>query len=131
LIETKLLALSVRQPWAELIMLGHKTIDVRARRINIRGRTYIYAVQSRIDAEEEARIAAQFGIDVDGLARGVLVGHVDIVACRPLRKSDSAAACFEIRKTSDLYAWRLERPKRAENPRIPRRHPQPVFFYPF
>jgi hypothetical protein len=124
-------ALSIRQPWAELIILGHKTIEVRSRRIKIRGPIYIYAGLNRIDADEEARIAAQFGIDVDALPRGVLVGTVEIAGCRPLEKTDSKSACFAIDKTSRRYAWRLERPKRAENPRTPTRHPQPIFFYPF
>ena len=36
-------ALSIRQPWAELILQGHKTIEVRSQRTNIRERVYIYA----------------------------------------------------------------------------------------
>jgi hypothetical protein len=76
-------ALSIRQPWAELILLGHKTIEVRSQRTNIRERAYIYAGRSRIEAEGEDRIAAKFGIDVDSLPRGVLVGTVEIVGCRP------------------------------------------------
>jgi ASCH domain len=124
-------ALSVRQPWAELIIRGHKSIDVRHRRIKIRGPVYIYAGLNRIDPAEEARIAAEFGIDVDALPRGVLIGSVSIAGCRPLRATDSKAACFRIKKTAGLYAWRYERPLRAKNPRPPRRHPQPVFFHPF
>ena len=67
-------ALSIRQPWAELILLGHKTIEVRSQRTHVRERVYIYAGRNRIEGEEEARIADQFGIDVDALPRGVLVG---------------------------------------------------------
>jgi len=87
-------ALSIRQPWAELIILGQKIIEVRSQRTNIRERVYIYAGRNKIEAEEEARIAAKFGIDVDGLPRGVLVGTVEIVGCRPLERSDSTPACF-------------------------------------
>ncbi len=68
-------ALSIRQPWAELILLGHKTIEVRSQRTNIRERVHIYAGRNRIEAEEEARIADQFGIDVDGLAPWRPGGH--------------------------------------------------------
>jgi len=124
-------ALSIRQPWAELIILGHKTIEVRSQRTNIRERVHIYAGRSRIEAEEEARIAAEFGLDVDGLARGVLVGTVEIVGCRPLDESDGAAACFQIDDASGFYTWLLKRPERAENPQAPIKHPQPVFFNPF
>ena len=114
-------AISVRQPWAELIILGQKTIEVRSQRTNIWERVYIYAGRNRIEAEEEARSAAQFGIDVDGLPRGVLVGTVEIVGCRFLEKSDSKAACFEINKASVFFAWVLERPERGENPQTPNR----------
>ena len=65
----------------ELIILGHKTIEVQSQPTNIRERVHIYAGRNRIEAEDEARIATQFGIDVDGLPRGVLVGTVEIVGC--------------------------------------------------
>src|SRR5690242_2351771 len=97
-------ALSIRQPWAELILLGHKTIEVRSQGTHILERVHIYAGRNRIEAEEEARIASQFGIDVDALPRGVLVGTVEIVGCRPLEMSDSEAACFEIKDCAGFYA---------------------------
>jgi hypothetical protein len=124
-------ALSVRQPWAELILLGHKTIEVRSRRTNLRERVYIYAGLNRIEPQEEARIADQFGIDVDGLPRGVLVGTVQIVGCMPLKQDDSQAACFEITETDGFYAWLLARPQRTEELVKPMRQPQPMFFDPF
>jgi hypothetical protein len=123
--------LSVRQPWAELILLGHKTIEVRSRRTNLRERVYIYAGLNRIEPPEEARIAAQFGIDVDGLPRGVLVGTVAIVGCLPLKQDDSQAACFEIAEIDGYYGWLLARPQRAEDLVKPKNQPQPMFFNPF
>jgi hypothetical protein len=124
-------ALSFRQPWAELILLGQKTIEVRFQRTNIRERIYIYAGRNRIETEEEARIAAKFSIDVDDLPRGVLVGKVEIVGCRPLEKRDSKSACFKIDHADGLFAWLLERSERAVNLQTPKKHPQPVFFNPF
>ena len=124
-------ALSVRQPWAELILLGHKIIEVRSRRTNLRERVYIYAGLNRIEPQEEARIADQFGIDVDGLPRGVLVGTVQIVGCMPLKPDDSQAACFEIADIDGFYGWLLARPQRTEELVKPARQPQPMFFDPF
>jgi hypothetical protein len=124
-------ALSVRQPWAELILLGHKTIEVRSKMTHLRERIYIYASQNRFEAEEESRITAQYGIDVGALPRGVLVGTVQIVGSRPVVKSDSEAACFEINDGAGFYAWVLDRPKRAEVLEKPTRQPQPMFFNPF
>src|SRR5208337_1588879 len=109
-------ALSIRQPSAQLIILGHKTIEVRSRRTHLRERVFIYAGLNRIEPAEEARIAQEYGIDVNGLSRGVLVGTVKIEGCLPLKEDDSQAACFEIAKTHGFYAWLLARPERAENP---------------
>jgi ASCH domain len=124
-------ALSVRQPWAELILLGHKTVEVRSKATHLRERIYVYASKSRIEDREETRIAAQYGIDVHALPRGVLIGSVEIVGCRHVEKSDSEAACFEINDGAGFYAWVLDRPKRAEVLEKPTRQPQPMFFNPF
>src|SRR4051812_46967191 len=122
-------ALSIRQPWAELILLSHKTIEVRSLRTHIRERIYIYAGLGRIDSEVEARIARKFEIDTEELPRGVLVGTVEIVDCRPLTQSQNRAA---LRSRSDetegQFAWILERPERARALRKPKNRPQPVFF---
>src|SRR4051812_45223158 len=117
-------ALSVRQPWAELILRGKKTIECRSRPTRIRERIWIYASRAPV------RSAAFWPVTDDAaLPRGVLVGTVELVACRPLRRSDSTAACLAI--DFGGYAWLMEDPQRLELPRKPTRHPQPVFFYPF
>ena len=130
-LKTDMRALSIRQPWAELILLGHKTIEVRSKRTNLRERVFIYAGLNRIEPAEEARIAQEFGIDVNGLPRGVLVGTVKIEGCLPLKQDDSQAACFKITETHGFYAWLLARPERAENLVKPKNQPQPMFFNPF
>jgi ASCH domain len=124
-------ALSVRQPWAELIILGHKTIEVRTKRTHLRERVFIYASKNRIEPAEEARISQEYGIDVDGLPRGVLVGTVNIVGCLPLKEDDGQAACFQITEAHGFYAWHLARPHRAEELVKPNNQPQPMFFNPF
>jgi hypothetical protein len=124
-------ALSIRQPWAELILLGHKTIEVRSRRTNLRERVFIYAALNRIEQAEEVRIAAEFSIDVDGLPRGVLVGTVAIVGCLHLKQDDSRAACCEIADIDGFYGWLLARPQRTEELVKPKNQPQPMFFNPF
>ena len=124
-------ALSIRQPWAELILLGHKSIEARCRPTRIRERVHIYAAKGRIERIEEARIAEEYLLDVGGLPRGVLVGTIEIVGCRPLESGDDAAACFEVGDPGGDYAWLLERPERAKAFVRPERHPQPSFFNPF
>jgi hypothetical protein len=53
---------------------------------------------------EETRVATQFGIDVDKLPRGVLVGTVEIVGCRHLKTRDSDAAGFKIDQVEGVFA---------------------------
>ncbi|HEX7840571.1 MAG TPA: ASCH domain-containing protein [Kofleriaceae bacterium] len=121
-------ALSVRQPWAELILRGRKIIECRSRPTRVQERVWIYAARgvvhlTPIYPRTDPRI------DAAGLPRGVLVGSVEIVNSRPLRRSDRKAACLEV--DFDGYAWILAHPKRLAVPMKPVRHPQPTFFYPF
>jgi ASCH domain len=125
-------ALSIRQPWAELILRGEKTIEARPKRTNKRGeRVYVYAGLQRIEPEEEARIAAEFGIDVDALPRGAILGTVEIIGCEPLKPEHSQDACFRITRTTGGFAWRLANPQRTRTNQKPTGHPQPSFFTPF
>jgi hypothetical protein len=113
-----MLALPVRQPWAELILLGLKDIEYRSRRTNIRGRVYLYATLNRIDPEDEAEIEEESGIDIDGLPRGVLVGTVEIFDCQPSEEGD--------------FEWLLRNPERLATPQKPAKKPcSGGFFQPF
>jgi len=107
-------ALSIRQPHAEAILLGVKTREHRGRETRIRGRFYIYASLGRYSEDEEARLCDQYGIsqlDANWLRRGAIVGTAELVDC-------------------DGGDWLLRDPRRIV-PRIPDRHPQPVWFFPF
>jgi len=125
------LALSIRQPWAELIMRGIKTIEVRSRQTLIRGRVHIYASLGPVDPDDEKRVRRVHRIRVERLPRGVIVGTVEIVGCRRLARTDSRAAGFRVPERPADYAWLVARPARARRLRSPRCHPQPVFFEPF
>jgi hypothetical protein len=98
-------ALSIRQPFAEQILRGTKTIEYRTVPTSfLNKRFYIYA---------SLRPKDERGID---LPRGVIVGTVEISACRT-RGSE--------------YHWLLTRPKRLARAVRPVGRPQPVWFYPF
>lgn len=116
-------ALSIRQPWAELILRGTKTIECRSRPTRVRERIWIYA------ALAPARMTPLSGAGLSALPRGFIVGSVDLVGCRPLARTDSGAACVTI--DFEGYAWILSSPERLASPRRPHQQPQPVFFYPF
>ena len=110
-----MIALSVRQPQAEAIMRGTKTIEYRSASTNIRGRILIYASLSRYEAEEEAEIQEEYEItdvESDDLPRGVVIGSVELY-------------------DSDEGEWYLRNPVRAQKLVEPVNRPNPVWFYPF
>ncbi len=108
-------ALSMRQPHAEAVMRGVKTIEYRSGATNIRGRILIYATRTRYEAEVEQEMMDNYGIDdasCDDLPRGVLVGTVEL---------------FD----SDEGEWHLRLPERLATLLKPSKSPQPVWFDPF
>ena len=104
-------AISVRQPFAELILRGSKTIEYRSRRTTLRERVYIYASQT---PSEEA-VFEQAGMRVDELLTGVIVGSVEIINCTG---------------EDGNYEWHLARPKRVKKSLEPKNHPQPSIWRP-
>ena len=108
-------ALSIRQPHAEAIMRGVKTIEYRSRATRIRGRIYIYASLGRYSAEDEAKMMEDYGIDdvlCHDLPRGVIIGKVELYECND-------------------GDWHVRNPERTKRLRKPKNHPQPVWFNPF
>ncbi len=80
--DKSLRALSVRQPWAELIMLGDKEIEYRNYPTDVRGIVYIYASATRYPAEDERDMQSEYGLDLESLPRGVIVGTVEVYDCQ-------------------------------------------------
>lgn len=87
-------ALSVRQPWAWLIVHGFKGIENRNWRTNFRGRILVHAAKSMTKDEykvavdvcaqvaKKGTIPNEFRLpEFNDLLRGGIVGAVDIVDC--------------------------------------------------
>jgi hypothetical protein len=139
-----MLALSIRQPYAELILRGIKTIEYRSKPTRIVGqRFYIYAAKAVIrDSPMEIRgkkfsrvtgtdnlstespapwmleLATALRLFPADLPRGVIVGSAIIER-------------VEIASDASLYQWHLRDIRRLSKPRKPTGHPQPVWFDPF
>lgn len=107
-------AISVRQPWAELILRGIKTREYRSVPTNIRERVYLYASLKTGGSPSDWR---RTGKAAGGLPTGKIIGTVEITGCRWNRRR----RCFE-------YA--LARPKRMRRPRVAKNQPQPVWWRP-
>jgi TPR repeat protein len=123
--------ISLRQPWAELVLQGRKTVEVRSKPTRVRGRMYIYASLKRLEPFDEEELEKLHGLDLDTLPRGAIVGTVEIVGARELEFDDSEAAGFEITGTFRQHAWLLEKPERFDILIATDRQAQPSFFYPF
>ena len=77
-------ALSIRQPWAWLIVNGFKDIENRDWRTNFRGRVLVHAGKKygRAEKRDAYIVFAVFGIQIpETLELGGIVGSVEIVDC--------------------------------------------------
>jgi hypothetical protein len=106
------LALSIRQPFAELILRRRKPFEYRSIKTHVRERVYIYASK----AKSSERVWRESGFEEGDLPTGVLVGTVELAACHARKYG---------------FAWKLVAPKRAKRLLKPKRQPQPVWFCPF
>jgi hypothetical protein len=109
---TNMSALSIRQPYAELIMRGVKRIEYRTQPTRKRGRVYIYASKTPGPPAEFRAL----GLKPGDLPTGVLIGTVEITGCNG---------------REGYYEWTLANPQRLPEPVAPTRHPQPSWFFPF
>src|ERR1035437_8130239 len=83
-------AISVKQPHADRIRRGEKTMEVRSWRTHHRGPLLICSSQRP---------------QIDGLPAGVTRAIVDVHDCRPFMPEDAAAAC--IAWAPGQWAWCL------------------------
>jgi hypothetical protein len=140
-------ALSIRQPFAELILRGMKTIEYRSRPTRIIGeRFFIYAGRQwaagsgqtgRIWSRDLAvpdeplppwmvELAQALRMWKPGeLPTGVIVGSAVIERC------DRIDPVTPHSSLPTVFRWHLKDVQRFTRPRKPRRHPQPCWFQPF
>src|SRR5262245_1073483 len=111
--EHDLIALSVRQPFAELIVTGRKKREFRGTPTNRRGLVSVYSCK----AFGRAGDYEEYGFDTDDLQHGMVIGTVEIADCQKIGNG--------------RYAWLLENPTKLRTPVPIRARPQPTFFYPF
>lgn len=89
-----MIALSVRQPWAELIARGKKKIEYRTWARNVRGDLLIVASKSRDDDE-----CRDERVDPDAVGYGVAVCVVEL---------------WKITGVDGDFEWHLRNPRRVE-----------------
>ena len=104
-------ALSIRQPWAWLVVNGYKDMENRTWRSRFRGRIYVHAGQKVVadDYPEQREYITEAGIIIPrDLPRGTIVGEVTITGC--IAASDSPWFCGP-------YGFTLEDPVAYDTPK--------------
>lgn len=113
----KFLAISVKQPWAALIMAGVKTVEVRTWATRTRGRVFIHAAKG-IDVRPEGWQFVNTP-DLKALAsfRGGIIGHAELTECIRYRTTEHFAATAESHRNSPdwfapsgLYGFVFQKP---------------------
>lgn len=130
-INVEQVALGIQQPWAELILRGIKTLEVRSLNTQVRGRIYLYTSKRLSTLPDATRAAEVHRIDLDSLPKGLLVGSVELVDSRPAVEQDAAAACLSPELLTKQHAWEFASPERFAKPVPVRFLPYGVWFYPF
>jgi hypothetical protein len=80
------LALSIRQPWATLVVLGLKTIEIRGWSTPVRGRVYIHAGKISDERSEAWSHVPAEHLEITR-RRGGLIGAADLVDCISYRSN--------------------------------------------
>ncbi len=107
-------ALSIRQPFAELIVTGKKKFEYRSIPTKIIWeRIFIYASKKPAPKKEWQKNKYEPG----SLPTGIIVGTVRISGCKE--------------RADGRFAWKLDFPERTACLLKPKRKPQPIWFKPF
>lgn len=101
-------ALSVKQPFASLIMSGRKPLEIRGVPTKYRG---TLAICSSRTADK----AAVARLDCSG-PMGVFLGTVQLVGCRVFTRADEPKALVTCDPARQRYAWELSDPQKLRIP---------------
>ena len=106
-------ALSVQQPWAELLISGRKSVEVRRWATDYRGRLWLHA-----SSKERPELEKMFGLDET--YKGGFVGSIKLAAVIPMtsdrwvqwRSNHLDPGQYE----HGMFAWLMEAPHRFHLP---------------
>lgn len=107
--------LTIREPWASLIVNGYKEYEFRSWKTNYRGKILIHAGLSF-----DASIAKRFDKYNLQYQKGVIIGEADLVDCilvddnfiRKLREINPIV--YERSNHNETYSWKLENIKKYD-----------------
>lgn len=106
-------AISIRQPYAEMILCGKKREEYRSHPTLIQERVYLYAALRPGDNSDWQKLGKRPG----ELPTGMVIGTVEIKGCH----RNPSRGC---------YAYVLRDPRRLRRPLLPKNQPLPCFWRP-
>jgi hypothetical protein len=109
-------ALNVHQPWAELIIQGRKTIELRKTRTGHRGLLAIRATKTVLESH-----CLKFGLDTANLTTGAILGTVELIELIEMTPENfhnlSNQHLSEMTMPGKWkWGWRLANPKHLKRP---------------
>lgn len=107
-------ALSLKQPWAELIANGRMTIETRRWRTSYRGPLLIVA-SLKDDAEMLESATRNGDVDVASIVRGRAVCVADLYDCRTLSGTDEEREGSLVQDCRGSYGWFLRDVRRVHS----------------
>lgn len=111
--------LTIRQPWASLIMAGLKEYEFRSWKTNYRGEVLIHAGKT-IDREAEKRLKKYLP---DKLPTGKILGKVNLMDCIKV----TPQFLSELRKVNpDIYAKSVFKEEYAWNVKVLEKFDKPI-----
>ena len=130
-LELNRLGLTIQQPWAELILRGVKTLEVRSVSTPPKS-VYLYTSRKLSSLPDALRACEQYEVEIETLPCGMVVGKVDITSSRPATADDLTATCLtDPDLLADHYVWELTNPERLKSPVPATYKPFGMWFYPF
>lgn len=106
-------ALSVRQPWAELLISGRKSIELRKWATDYRGRLWLHA-----GLKASPELERHFGLQ--GAYKGGFVGSIQLAAVVPMTSERWQQWQDHHLDTGPyehgMFAWLMEAPRRFKAP---------------
>ena len=106
-------AISIRQPWAELILRGEKTIEIRSWSVTYRGDLYLHTGKMA----DKYKI---FTYNMPEVFRGGYIGIIELSAIIPFTPENWGLWQNKHLSTSQFkygyYAWIIRKPRRFVKP---------------
>lgn len=107
-------AISIKNPYANLIIEGFKPLEIRSRPTKYRGELLICASRASVYWADIYNPSKSLTGTIEALYKygGNAIGIVTLVDCRPMSKEDEVSAFLEYKP--ELWTYVLENPRRIK-----------------